>query len=78
MRRYTENMEKETDMTIDEIRTALDRCEARFTEAMKANDFQEARDQRTARDYFIEQLVRKIQEEDPYTTEADVRYYEGF
>jgi hypothetical protein len=65
-------------MTIKEIRNALDFLESNYEMAMdsKAHGLADAlRDKILA---LQDQLVKAIVAEDPYTTEADVRFFEGF
>jgi hypothetical protein len=64
--------------TIEQIRTALDELEFNYSMAMDFKAYPVA-------DHILPQiralqdkLVELICAEDPYTTEADVRYFEGF
>ena len=65
-------------MTVDQIRIALTNIESNYSVAMDREDFELAR-------YYYDkirtlqgELVRAICAEDPCTSEADVRYFEGF
>lgn len=65
-------------MTVKDIRDALEIMELNYQMAIgfRANTLAEA-----LRDKILllqDQLVKAIVAEDPYTTEADVRFFEGF
>jgi hypothetical protein len=65
-------------MTIERIRTALDELESNYGMAM---DFKAYVLADALRDQILmlqDALVKAIVAEDPYTTEADVRFFEGF
>ena len=64
-------------MTVDQIRTALDELESNYSMAMDCEDYDLARRILPAIDSLREALVELVCVEDPYTTEADVRYFEG-
>lgn len=64
-------------MTINEIRQALEHMENNFGFAIDAEDYSLAAAFKAKIDYLWDELIRKIQEDDPYTTEADIRYFEG-
>jgi hypothetical protein len=62
-------------MTVDQIRTALDHMESNYALAMHAGDHDLAADFYTKIRFLWKQLVAEVG--DPYTTEADIRYFEG-
>ena len=67
---------------VDTIRRALTEIEAAYEGALDAQvagteDGSRAVALLKARDQLWDLLVRTIQAEDPYTTEADIRYFEG-
>jgi hypothetical protein len=64
-------------MTIDQIRAALDHMESNYGLAMDAGDHGLADAFHAKIDWLWGELIRMIQAEDPYTTEADIRYFEG-
>ena len=64
-------------MTVDQIRAALLHMENNYGLAMDAEDYSLAAAFKDKIDYLWGELVSKIQAEDPYTTEADIRYFEG-
>lgn len=67
-------------MNINQIRTTLDELESNYDMAMKFGAYPLANHLLKQIDVLREELVRQIhqiQEEDPYTTEADIRYFEG-
>ena len=63
-------------MKIDQIRTALDELESNYDMAMNFRAYPLANHLLKQIDALREELVRQIQAEDPYTTEADIRYFE--
>jgi primosomal protein N'' len=73
-------MMKGNEMNINQIRTTLDELESNYDMAMKFGAYPLA-------DHLLkqidalrerrEELIRQIQAEDPYTTEADIRYFEA-
>ena len=65
-------------MTVDQIRTALDHMEANYGLALDANDMGLARAFYDKIMWLRDELIRVITAEDPYTTAADVRYFEGW
>ena len=65
-------------MTVDQIRSALDHMEANYSRAMDHEDFGLANAFLSKIDWLREELVRVICSQDPYTTPADVRYFEGW
>jgi primosomal protein N'' len=64
-------------MKIDQIRTALDELESNYDMAMNFRAYPLANHLLKQIDALREELVRQIQAEDPYTTEADIRYFEA-
>jgi primosomal protein N'' len=64
-------------MKIDQIRTALDELESNYDMAMNFRAYPLANHLLKQIDVLREELVRQIQTEDPYTTEADIRYFEA-
>lgn len=65
-------------MTIDQIRTALDHMESNYGLAMDAEDQGLAHAFYDKIVWLRNELIRAIRTEDPYTTEADIRYFEGW
>jgi hypothetical protein len=64
-------------LNIDQIRSALDFLEASYSKAMDGEAYGLADTILTFRDTLTEELTAKIMAEDPYTTAADVRYFEN-
>lgn len=65
-------------MTIDQIRGALDHMEANYGLAMDADDYGLANAFLVKIDWLRDELVRAIRATDPHTTEADIRFFEGW
>ena len=65
-------------MTVDQIRTALDELESNYSMAMNFRAYPLADHLREQILMVQDALVKAIVAEDPYTTEADVRFFEGF
>ena len=63
-------------MTINQIRTALDELESNYSMAMKFRAYPLADHLLKQMDVLREELIRAIQAEDAYATEADIRYFE--
>lgn len=63
-------------MSIDEIRFALTVNENTYAIALDEGQNETAMRILAQRDRLWDELVRQIQAEDPYTTEADIRYFE--
>jgi two-component SAPR family response regulator len=63
-------------MTVDQIRTALDHMEANYSLAMDNSEYGLANAFLSKIDWLREELVRAIKAIDPYTTEADIHYFE--
>jgi hypothetical protein len=51
--------------------------EENYALAMDAGDYGLANAFHSKIDWLWSELIRQIQAEDPYTTEADIRYFEG-
>ena len=65
------------DLTLDEIRNA-ERWMRKNSETAFGNEAYSLADMLLRKaDSLWDELVRRIQAEDPYTTEADIRYFEG-
>jgi hypothetical protein len=64
-------------LNIDQIRSALDFLEASYSKAMDSEAYGLADTILAFRDTLTEELTAKIMAEDPYTTAADVRYFEN-
>ena len=64
-------------MTVDHIRVAIDNIESNYCVAMGLEDFALASYYHDKLISLYEDLVRAICAQDPYTSEADVRYFEG-
>jgi len=65
-------------LSIEQIRSALDFLEASYSKAMDGEAYGLANAILTKIESLKETLVAKITAEDPYTTAADVRYFEGW
>ena len=63
-------------LTVDQIRNTLSSIEADFSTAMNSKDFMTAADLQEKRIALWDKLVAMIQAEDPYASEADIRFYE--
>lgn len=63
-------------MNIEQIRTALSHMEQNYALAMEAQDYSLANAFSDKIEWLWGELVRVIQAEDPYATEADIRYFE--
>lgn len=63
-------------MTIEQIRYALSEIEQSFSIAMENGAESLALAILAKRDQLWNELVQRIQAEDPYATEADIRYFE--
>jgi L-amino acid N-acyltransferase YncA len=69
---------KEHTMSIaDQIRKRLDLLEDTYARAMDEGHYGLAMMIKQMREDDFRNLVAAIQAEDPYTTEADIRYFEG-
>jgi hypothetical protein len=65
-------------MTVNQIREALSFMEANYSSAMDSDDYSFADAIHDKILILRDRLVKAIVAEDPCTTEADVRYFEGF
>lgn len=63
--------------TVDQIRTILDELESNYSMAMDFQAYPLANHLLKQIDALRDELVGLIMAEDPYTSEADVRYFEG-
>ena len=70
-------MSNYSNLSLDQIRTALYDMEVNYSMAMDAESYGLASAFRSKIDRLMAELVLRILDEDPYTTEADVRYFEG-
>ena len=70
-------MNRYSDLTIDQIRGALYHMELNYSMAMDSQSYGLASAFRSKIELLQEALVARITAEDPYTSEADVRYFEG-
>ena len=63
---------------IDKLRSALVEANKKYFEALDLGNKEAAQELIHAKEYILDMLVREIQAEsdDPYTTEADIRYFE--
>lgn len=64
-------------LTIDQVRSGLDFVEKSYQKAMDGGAFSLAEKLWDQREALWIELVGRIQSQDPYTTEADIRYFEG-
>jgi len=65
-------------MTVNQIREALSFMEANYSSVMDSDDYSFADAILDRIIVLQDRLVKAIVAEDPFTTEADVRYFEGF
>jgi hypothetical protein len=70
-------MTKYADLTIDQIRDAIKSMIRNSKLAFAANDFGLSRALDAKAKGLWAEFVMRIQNEDPWTTEADIRYFEG-
>ena len=70
-------LNKEMIMTVEQIRDALTMMESNYSMAMDINDYTLADALLDKIIVLQDQLVEAITDADPYTTEADARYFEG-
>ena len=68
-------MSNYSNLTLDQIRNALNVMEDNYGMAMDAEAYGLAKAFRSKIDLLMAELVLRLV--DPYTTEADVRYFEG-
>lgn len=67
-----------SNLTIDQIRSALDLMERNYSIAMDSESYGLANAFLAKIDRLREELVNAIRVIDPYTSEADIRLFEGF
>jgi len=65
------------DLTLDQIRTAIPLLRKNSETAFTNEAYSLADMILRKADSLWDELVRRIQAEDPHTTEADIRYFEG-
>jgi hypothetical protein len=65
-------------MTVDEIRSELDMAEALYSKWAEQGHLDRANLANKAIDRLQEMMIAALMAEDPYTTAADVRYFEGW
>lgn len=65
-------------MTVSQIRTTLEELESNYEMAMNFRAYPLADHLQLQITQLQDKLVELICAEDPYTTEADVRFFEGF
>lgn len=65
-------------MTVDQIRSELVMDEALYRKWTEQNHFDRANLASRAIHRLQEMMIAAIMAEDPYTTAADVRYFEGW
>ena len=70
-------MSNYSDLSIDQIRDALNMLEDNYSMAMDSEAFGLAGAFKSKIDGLMSELTSRITAEDPYTTEADVRYFES-
>lgn len=70
-------MTKYADLTIDQIRDAIKAMLHNAKLALAANDFGLSNVFDNKAKSLWAEFVMRIQNEDPWTTEADIRYFEG-
>ena len=63
-------------LTIDQIRSGMTALEESYSIAMDAGAYGLAAALKDKRDSAWKALVAKVQAQDPYTTEADIRYFD--
>lgn len=63
-------------LTVNQLRDSLTWIETNYDTAMDQGAIGLANALRDKRDLLWAELVRRIQADDPYTTEADIRYFE--
>ena len=70
-------MRKYEDLTIEQLRSGLDFMELNFGRAMDGKAYGLAQAFKEKIDGLFAELVIRIQATDPYTTEADIRFFEN-
>lgn len=71
------DMAKYNDLTIEQIRAALDHMEANYGFAMDCQAYGLAAALKDKIDGLMEALTSRIRAMDPYASEADIRFFEG-
>jgi hypothetical protein len=71
-------MSNYSDLTVEQIRSALDSMERNYSMAMDYESYGLANAFLAKIDRLREELVRVIRASDPHTTEADIRFFEEF
>ena len=69
--------DRDIELTIEQIRFALSQMELNYNLAMDQEAFGLADAFLSKIDRLREMLVNLINIQDPYTTDADIRYFEG-
>ena len=69
--------DRDIELTIEQIRFALSQMELNYNLAMDQEAFGLANAFLSKIDRLREMLVNLINIQDPYTTDADIRYFEG-
>jgi hypothetical protein len=64
-------------LSIEEIRKELDRAESLYSQWMDQGQYDRACLAHRAIDKLQDLLFQRIQEQDPHTTEADIRFFES-
>jgi hypothetical protein len=68
---------KYQDLSLDQIREAIPFIVANAKAAMSNEAYDLAHCLQDKAESLWDELVRRIQKDDPHTTEADIRYFEG-
>jgi hypothetical protein len=68
---------KYQNLTIDQLVNAVKYLDKNVTCALEARAFSLADAILDKADSVLKELVARVQAEDPHTTEADIRYFEG-
>ena len=71
-------MSNYSNLTVEQIRSSLDFMERNYSIAMDAEAYGLANAFLAKIDRLREELVKVIHELDSYTSESDIRFYEGF
>ena len=77
MMQTKESKMKYQDLTLDQIRNAIPFIKSNAKAAMESEAYDLAHCLQDKADSLWDELVRRIRAEDPCTTEADIRYFEG-
>jgi predicted secreted hydrolase len=65
-------------LTLDDLRKGLEWLERNYASLMAHGEYSMADMLSVKIDAYQDAIVARICSEDPYTTESDVRYFEGF